>query len=186
MGKQRAAQQLAGERWDVDFDAQRVEEVMCDLDGYPGWVFRAEVEETPTGLQIRRLVIEPTADVPAGGISTRMLQRIRTGDLLVAHRQAVKEAALYVGIPDLNVSHRAGRAGRDDLYYAEWAAEYVAALSRSSRPVREMARKHGKPLQTMTNLVKKCRDKEMLTPTTQGRPGGQLTERAKELLEEKH
>jgi hypothetical protein len=158
-----------------------------DIEGYPGWRFVAEIAETDAGLQVDRLVIEPSGKVaPFGGITTRMLREIRTGAIIASARMTGRVLASYLpdGAPDLSVSERVGRRGRDDRFYARWAAEYADALSRSPNPIAEMAGRHHLSPSQVRNLVHACRNKKMLTAAPPGRAGGELTARAIELLKE--
>ena len=117
--------------WSFDMDERRFDRIVCELDGYPGWRIQPEVDVTEAGLRLRRLIIEPSGPVPPAGITTRMLRQLRTGDLIAALRAASWQSARYFGeSPDLSVNTRVGRRGRDDLYYARWAAAYTDALTR--------------------------------------------------------
>jgi hypothetical protein len=159
----------------------------CDIEGFRGWQVVAEVATTDAGLQIDRLTVEPWGDVvPPGGITTRMLRQIRTGAIIASYRAAARAigAILPEAAPDLSVSERVGRRGRDDRFYARWAAEYVNALTRSGNPVAEMAARHHLSASQIRNLVYACRKKDMLTAAPPGRAGGELTARAIELLRE--
>jgi hypothetical protein len=167
-------------------DAKRMD-LTCDIEGFPGWQVVAEVAATDAGLQIERLTVEPWGDVtPPGGITTRMLRRIRTGAVIAAYPAAARVMALVqLGpAPDLSVSERVGRRGRDDRFYARWAAEYADALTRSGNPVAEMAARHDLSPSQVRNLVHACRKRDMLTAAPPGRAGGELTARAIELLRE--
>jgi hypothetical protein len=159
-----------------------------DIEGYPGWRFVARIAETDAGLQVDRLVIEPSGKVaPFGGITTRMLREIRTGAIIASARMTGRVLASYLpdGAPDLSVSERVGRRGRDDRFYARWAAEYVAACARSTRPVADLAARHHLSPSQVRNLVHACRHKRgMLTDPLPGKAGGELTDRAIELLKE--
>jgi hypothetical protein len=171
--------------WSYDNDERRFDEIVCELDGYPGWRILPEVEVTDAGLLLRRLVIEPANGMPGPGITTRMLRALRTGDLIAALRAAAwQNEQIFGGAPDLSVTTRVGRRGRDDLYYARWAAEYADALTRSGNPVAELAARHHLSASQVRNLMHACRKRKMLTPAPPGRAGGKLTARAIELLKE--
>ena len=169
-----------------DYDEDRVDELACEIEGYPGWRFVPDVEITPQGRRLRRLLIEPSGpETPDAGITTRMLREIRTGPLIRALRVAERQfESLGWSEPDLTVGHRVGRAGRDDRFYARWAAEYAEALTRSGHPVAEMAERHDLSASQVRNLVHACRKRGMLTASPSGRAGGELTARAIDLLRE--
>lgn len=168
-----------------DADERRFDEIVCELDGYPGWRILPEVAVTDHGLLLRRLVIEPANGMPEPGITTRMLRQLRTGDLIAALRAAKRQhEQLFGDGPDLSVTTRVGRRGRDELYYARWAAEYVDALARSPRPVEDLAARHNLSASQIRNLMHACRRRGMLTASPPGRAGGDLTPRAIALLED--
>jgi hypothetical protein len=177
----------------LDFAAAHYEKaakrmhVTRDIEGFRGWRAVAEITATDAGLQIDRLTIEPWGDVaPPGGITTRMLRQVRTGAIIASCRAAARAIGAIVpdAAPDLSVSERVGRRGRDDRFYARWAAEYADALTRSPNPVAEMAARHHLSASQVRNLVHACRKKDMLTAAPPGRAGGELTARAIELLKE--
>lgn len=78
------------------------------------------------------------------------------------------------------VSERVGRAGRDDRYYAEWAAQYVQADSR--RPVADLAERYGLKSTQVGTIIQEARSRGLLPSTKQGRAGGLLTQKARLLL----
>ena len=177
----------------LDFAAAHYEKdakqmhVTRDFEGFRGWQAVAVISATDAGLQIDRLTIEPWGDAaPPGGITTRMLRQVRTGAIIASARAAARAigAILPDAAPDLSVSERVGRRGRDDRFYARWAAEYADALSRSPNPIAEMAGRHHLSPSQVRNLVHACRNKKMLTAAPPGRAGGELTARAIELLKE--
>jgi hypothetical protein len=171
--------------WSYDHDKRKFDEIVCELDGYPGWRILPEVAVTDRGLLLRRLVIEPANGMPDAGITTRMLRQLRTGELIAALRVAARQSERLFGSgPDLSVATRVGRRGRDAAYYARWAAEYVDALSRSPRPVEDLAARHSLSASQIRNLMHACRRRGMLTASPPGRAGGELTPRAIELLKE--
>ena len=170
-----------------DVDEQRFDELVHEIEGYPGWRLISDVEVTERGLRLRRLVIEREPSKPMkpedSGITTRMLRDIHTGPLIASLRvAAAQHEALFGGAPDLSVGRRVGRAGRDDQYYARWAAEYADALTTSGNPVAEMAKRHHLSASQIRNLMHACRKRGMLTAAPRGRAGGELTPRAIALL----
>jgi hypothetical protein len=77
-------------------------------------------------------------------------------------------------------SSRPGRRGRSDLDYARIAQLYVAQDPK--RPVADMAGILSLNSATVANLVYECRRRGLLSAASSGRAGGELTERARELL----
>lgn len=170
--------------WSYDYDNKVFDELVLELAAYPGWLIKPEVVSTDAGLLLRSLSIVPAGDIPSGGLTTRLLRQLRTGELIAALRAAVRQAEQYLGeSPDLAVGTRVGRRGRDDRYYAEWAAAYVDALSRSARPVEDLATRHNLSPSQVRNLIHSCRRRGLLTASPPGRAGGDLTSHARKLLE---
>jgi hypothetical protein len=171
--------------WGYDWDQQTFTKIVCELRGYPGWRILPDVAVTERGLMLRRLVIEPASGMPGPDITTRMLRELRTGKLLAALRAAQRQASTVApGVPpDLTVSKRAGRRGRPDLYYARWAAAYTEALAQSAHPVDDLAAQYNLSPSQIRNLVHASRKRALLTASPPGRAGGELTPRARQLLE---
>lgn len=173
-----------------DEDEQRFDELTAEAEiaGDPrwqGWRIVPDVEITPRGLRLRRLVIEPSGpDTPPSGITTRMLRDLKTGPLISTLRVAAAQSKALFGTPDLSIGHRVGRGGRDERFYAEWAREYVAACARSVHPVADLAARYHVSASQVRNLTYACRKRGMLTRSLPGRAGGELTEKALRLLEE--
>ena len=83
---------------------------------------------------------------------------------------------------------RAQRAsGWPDRFYAELAAAYVGRLEAGSRrPIADLARRRKLSAEQIRDAIHTARERGLLTPASvQGRPGGQLTPTAKQLLRRK-
>jgi hypothetical protein len=168
-----------------DVDTKQFTEIVCEVEGYPDWQIIPEVVASDRGLALQRLTIEPKGDLPEGGITTQLLRQLRTGALIASLRAASNRLDRYVGMrPDLAVSTRVGRRGRDDRHYAKWAAAYVKALTRSPNPIHELSHRHQLSPSALRNLMHACRRRGLLTPSPPGRAGGELTPKARRLLEE--
>lgn len=76
---------------------------------------------------------------------------------------------------------RPGRAGRPLVEYARIAADYVA-LSGSGTATRDLAEKRGYSTRQVRAWLTRARDEGLLTRAPRGRSGGELTEKALELL----
>jgi hypothetical protein len=90
---------------------------------------------------------------------------------------------------------RPGRAGRPDAYYLPWVVAYVQRLAKGSpRPIKDLAEKPPARIsgyvsdgdriskETVSDLIHQARKRGLLTPSPIGRPGGELTAKAKALL----
>lgn len=81
---------------------------------------------------------------------------------------------------DFVLRPRTGAGGRGDRPYAALAACYVAAFERGEpSPVREVAAELGFDETAVRNYLTKARERGLLTNAGPGRPGGQLTEKAR-------
>lgn len=87
---------------------------------------------------------------------------------------------------------RPGRRGMSDLELAQWAERYVRALeSEPRRPYAVLMERYGTSdepdaqtwsMNGLRSIIDRARRAGLLTPTQQGRTGGELTEKAERLL----
>ena len=78
---------------------------------------------------------------------------------------------------------RRGRPPRPDEFYARIAAEYVAALRASRRPIKTIAEKRHEPEPRVRGWIHRARRRGLLEGGGQGTTHGQLSQRAIFLLE---
>lgn len=109
-------------------------------------------------------------------VKLRDLQREVGLALRSWHSPAAKAAA-----DDLR--GRPGRAGRGDRPYADLAARYLELCAESDRPVVDLAEERFQSVSTVRNLLTEA-GRRGLIERTQGRAGGRLTAKAKQLLQE--
>ena len=92
-----------------------------------------------------------------------------------------------------DLTRRPGRAGRPDSAYLPIAARYVELLHEGdTKPIKTLAKELGLRPEQVRDLVRRCRDKELLTkipghPTSRrgaGIAGGELTDKALMLIKE--
>lgn len=75
------------------------------------------------------------------------------------------------------------RTDRNALWLAAFAARYVMLSAESRSVVPKLAETYGYAQETVRDIIKQCRAEDLLTaPSTPGRAGGQLTEKAKRIL----
>jgi hypothetical protein len=90
---------------------------------------------------------------------------------------------------------RPGRAGRPDSFYLVWAVAYVERLKVGSRhPVKDLAEHPPKVVRgyisdadvtseaTVRDFIHQARERGLLTRSPKGRPGGELTPKAEQLI----
>lgn len=138
---------------------------------------------------------DTTSPLPAGGVTSRLLRRLPLGEIVEAVRSDLRLTARTVrphGRAGSLMAHNAeqfarrpGRAGRSDRDYAEVAAAYVAILATSDpKPVEMLAAQTFLSPSQIRNVLYEARRRELLTKAPPGRPGGQLTEKCRRILEE--
>lgn len=77
---------------------------------------------------------------------------------------------------------RTGRKGTDERVYAEAAAVYARLVSEGPKPIERMAEELTCSKAQARNLVAKAREKSLLTKVGQGKAGGELTQKAHDIL----
>jgi hypothetical protein len=127
---------------------------------------------------------------PPKGITSKHLQQLK----LQAIRIAVAESLAPDDFEDEEWARRAAELvesmtgtkhrQRDDLYYATLAALYVEVTRTKKRRIYdEMAKQVGYAPSTLADAIKEARRRGLLTTPIEGRSGGKLTSKAKDLLE---
>jgi hypothetical protein len=85
-------------------------------------------------------------------------------------------------LTDFETRPRPGRAGRDKRTMAEFAARYLEHC-KGTKPIQTLAAELGMSPSAVSSRVFNARSDGYLTSTDKGRPGGELTPMAKELLD---
>jgi hypothetical protein len=160
---------------------------------------------------IRRAMEQGSSSaIPPGGLSTRLLRRVRLGHdvhSLVQIAEGIKRNdpaafapgtvlakwgvtadVLFEAVPTRRQEVWTGR-GRPSIpavVYAALASEYSTLVAGGSdRPVQELAERSGQPLTLVRSRIQTARRLGLLDPGVQGNAGGQLTPAAKQLLRKK-
>lgn len=126
-----------------------------------------------------------------GVITARSLKNIRIGELLAPAREELAELAresLWKEAASLwdflHKQPRPGRAGHPDKLYASVALMYANALDLgSSHPVVDVAERMMLSRARVRDLLHEARRRGFLTSPPQGHAGGELTARARQILE---
>jgi hypothetical protein len=75
-------------------------------------------------------------------------------------------------------------SGRDDVFYAVIARDYLDVLARGSRrPIHDLARARKLKASTVRDMVHEARERALLSKSKAGIRGGQMLPRCIELLE---
>jgi hypothetical protein len=136
------------------------------------------------------------AVIPPGGVTARVLRMIRTQafrrDLFKIRSRwpdelrQLEAIAPSVPPPPAPSSTTRGRKGRSDRELARMASTYAGAWLAGRPPIPAVAIAHRLSLGQARDAVSRARVRSLLTPASkQGKGGGQLTERARELLKVK-
>jgi len=146
------------------------------------------------------------ASVPVWGLPGTLLGKLRLTHALRKFGELVEDAdnktdgyfsaqvlkRFGLRKSDRHASARPGRGGRDDLFYAIWAAAYVERLLAGDRtPVRSLGEDppielEGAPSPLSRNTVRgilaDARSRQLLTTAPPGKAGGELTTKASKIL----
>jgi len=195
-----------GEDWDsyVRFASQEGHPVVAELRILP----RTDTPGVPADLDEHEHDwddviggMTPT-HTPAGGLTTRALRDVHLGRALeLAYGQlgrAFERGRRHPTFPvpvsfaeqAVSTPRRPGRKGREDRFYAIVAAAYVDAIERGSRtPVvsaaEALSNARSGPYEPpyVRDLLHVARQRGLLTRPPRGRAGGQLTDKARALLQ---
>lgn len=130
-------------------------------------------------------IVGDRADVPAGGVTGRLLRRIHV-DAARDTFGEMQAAGFLLGIdattpPDFerirhHATHNPGRRGHPDTFYAAAAAAYLTHIhAGATTPTEALAAELGLPAWRVRDIVKAARIRGLLTQPPRGRAGGELT-----------
>lgn len=140
-----------------------------------------------------------TASVPAGGLPIRALRRISLEDaqrnfheIFRSVHEQYPDDPLWVletwsvdpAILSRQLSRHPGRGGRSDAFYAQLAFLYTSTVQTGQpRPLEHLAKELARPSGHVRQLLATARERGLLTRSTRGRAGGELTEKARRTLQ---
>ena len=181
---------MGQQRWDADGEWQET-----DLD--TGWTVREQMTLQAGRRVVSTLEIVSTSrTVPAGGVTARLLRRIKVGQLARGLQQRI---ATYFGAAtaDRVFEHLQWTSGKrsrrrprrrrtDDRYYAELARDYVTLWQAGDRtPAQTLARLRAVRPEHLRSHIHLARANGFLSDTTRGSAGGSLTRKAERELSKK-
>ena len=173
------------------------------LPEHPGWLFWLTF--SPTGAMVGFEVVASFDNGRQGhssaapGLTARFVRSLPMGRIEGAARQHQAAEVAWLGpeSPDyleeilerqkqaFREDPRPGRRGRGDVYYAQMAAAYVGMCnSGEPSPVGRLAEMVHKSKSQVRNILYAARKRDLLTDAPAGRRGGELTPKARALLEE--
>jgi hypothetical protein len=142
--------------------------------------------------------------VPRGGVTARLLRRVKVGDHLRFGNEALawfqkeaRRAPYGIGVAfgvdvfdqpkgrrEAKAKHHAGgRPKHPDAFYAEVAERYASVFREGQRkPVEATAAAMKQPVPNVRSMIHEARERGLLTRVSQGKAGGALTPLARKLL----
>lgn len=161
--------------------------VQVPIDGAPGWtaVWTFEVlgPITPVEVSVRR------ASSSTEALGMEVLRRVRVGPARQACVDKMRTQQLRdlfeVDLDVASLRRRPGRAGRQDLDYAVVVQDYEQ-VSGGPKPIDELARKYLVSRSQVSNLLTEAKRRGLMTRPGQGRTGGEMTEKCREVLRRAH
>jgi hypothetical protein len=152
----------------------------------PAWGMVATFDLQRPGTPMVKLTIEPAiTSFPRRGIAATVVRGVPF-DALRTEARVMARLPPTVGLglrPDqLGPSRVSAQSPYDDLFFAQWAARYVNEQQRGHKPVVVLAEAHCLSPATIRNYLQQARDRGLLTEAPPGRAGGDLTDKARDLL----
>lgn len=136
-------------------------------------------------------IVDADASPSPGGLTTGDVRKMPTDALLsMARARLLKIAEVPSPVldcfPELSVPRREGERPhrRDDRAVANVAATYAELVESGHRkPLRRTAELHGYAIKGVEKVIAAARERDILTPTTQGKAGGELTNLGRQLAQ---
>ena len=156
-------------------------------------IFPNEDEHPKAGSWSGEYVARPV--VPSGGLTRRVLDQIKltepmskAGEFMERIRAFAAPQLERRGLATTKARRRRGRKGHGDLFYAQVARDYVAAVEAgSSSPATDVARRRrlgANGPARIRDLLHEARRRGFLTPApVRGRRGGDLTPQGRAILD---
>jgi hypothetical protein len=123
--------------------------------------------------------------IPKGGITSAVLRAIQLRPIHAALRKDPATVMIHnaLGVDlDRQSPGRPGRRGRDDAFYAVWAARYVEECQTTRSPYRPLSARFHYSEDTIRDFVGKAGKRGLIVGRSAGRAGGRLSAKAERLL----
>ena len=163
---------------------------------HPEWAADAVLVRAEEGWIIESVMVRPDGEtIPHGGLKAVPYRAVRLSDFAreLASGRTAEVVTMITGDPDAVLDlhrmprnlDRPGRAGRDDAEYVGWAVESPPGV-RDLHPTGRGSRRSSRPLTVEhPRCAQRGAQRDLLTRTrVKGRPGGELTPKAIQLLKE--
>lgn len=153
-------------------------------------MLRATLDRTDDeDVVVRAVELRPRPGNEDRAMGARMLRRLGFGDVVDEATRWLQHEGVrqMIGSDWSRPVARPGRRGQADEKYAGWAERYVDALARAPRsPIQLLLRENQDPTVTTAEQVRwflnEARRRGLLTAAPRGKPGGELTDKARALL----
>lgn len=169
---------------------------------WPGWQVRYWIAERGPGLEVERVTVEPRGEAQPGGVPARLIRQVQTTYAVTHAREHLRRvqasrpewsrrALIEHGLIEVarQGASPAGGSRLSDEFLAEVAARYVSLVSSGIRhpiaPLIEQLESEAQVSRSrdaVEGWVRAARRRGLLTPPPPGRAGGELTERALQIL----
>jgi hypothetical protein len=161
-----------------------------------GWIMAIEYRRNPVTEKVEEHSFHLLRDPDASGELTadKVWKRLRLGQLRRTVRDDLRSRPdVVLFLPEewndqtLQSFPRPGGAGRSDIEYLLWADRYVKAIETNpTSPIKQMAAESGVYSESAIRAyVNKARVRGLLTTAPPGRAGGELTDKARDLLSQR-
>ena len=142
-----------------------------------------QLRAAPVGAMERALRAEVAGTGAALGQLTTLFRRLHDRGIPLDDIDLAEWSDFARSLSDFGERPRTGPAGRGDDSYAALSALYVGLIDEGEqRPIRAVADRLGLAEKTVQNHLFKARERGLLTSLGRGKAGGQLTNKAKEIL----
>lgn len=210
---------IACPRCGESLDRIDVNEAWVEVPTGDGWIAAYRIVRAGTRQTIGEIRVFPderkrdpgrwsgrAASVPEGGLPGSVLRDLTVSSALERFDAIIErwdaDTGGYVSAEVLKrfglersgetAPKRPGRAGRDALYFATWAAAYVEQIqSGNTHPIETLAQdppvrfrgdKRKLSPHTVRGIIVEARGRKLLSPAPRGKAGGELTGRALRIL----
>jgi hypothetical protein len=181
-------EELGTEAWQVDGN-QEFFSFWFHLPDDEDWIAVATFQFSAQEPVLRSMTVRPFGEWASRPLTAKALGSVKINEVY-------RRAHQHLGTPDVAAAlgrvprpkddftrvPRPGRRGRSDLSYARWAAHYVKLEGRPKR-LQVLARQHKVKEQAARDILYQARRRGLLTTAPPGKAGGELTDKARKVLE---
>lgn len=172
-----------------DLEGIDVLEVSERLRDHPSYYVTGRFALSNQGPQLIGLEFSPSSypTLPPPALTAVMVRSASVSRLYELVRGYVSisrqlEIPLDIDLQEFARNPRPGRKGRPDVFYALLAAQYVELLKTTSTPTKDLSELRNYSASSTRDFLNQARTRGLLTRSAKGRAGGELTEKARELL----